>query len=1133
MADVASGIVIEFLLKTVISVAAEKMSLLAGKEEALTKLTEQLKTIKNLLMETHNKQIKTDIVQKWLEKLPPIILDAQIVFEELGYEVLRKKIENRKRDKARAFFSSSNPIAFNSTMTRKIKKVLQEVEDVYVEAGKLGIQPADLGNSSSHALQSVRMSTDPYIEHSEFVGRREDMERVINLLNNPSDERDLPIIAIHGMGGQGKTTLAQHIFNCDKVKSAFDKAIWICVSKDFDVNRLLIEMLPPETNLSHMNNIQALVDKLKRELGGKRLLLVLDNVWEHNREKWNLMKKYLLQIGGGGRGRSKILVTTREDDIVSEIGRGYAYRLDILSKEESWTLFEKYAFVAGGATKTPHLEAIGRRILDSCGGLPLAIRAISSLLRGKSASEWSMVEQSQTWNAHFEGEILPALKLSYDHLPTLSIKNCFAYCAIFEKNTILEKDRLIQLWMAQGLLDAGENLQMEDIGSNYFDTLIRSSLFQSAQKDRHNNITACKMHDLVHDLASQVSKGYCCHVKEWSTITDKIKAVHILIDFSKGENWKELKDYIPSKLRTLHIKGNGIQLFKDLSKQFPSLSVFIVDDIEATELPESIGDMKHLRVLDISLTSIRSLPNSFTKLYYLQTVRVDTLNEVPKGFGNLESLRHMWMRRPCPFPGLGKLKNLRTTPEFMFGKFEGCQIEELEHLDKLRGKLKLSNLDNVGGFESAAKSKLSKKCDIQTLELHWNMPREYHDDDIYVMEGLEPHPNLKVLMVSGYGSPVFPSWMEKGIDDWSSSMPNLVKLQLSSLHRCKKLPPLAHLPCLAYLEIGTLPNLEYIEAEFYGLSNVDWATKKSTGKGSNGSFIITLFPALKILKLLNMTSLIYWFEAADYIPEARESSVPVQARLCPCLEEIVLEDLPKLIDIPNLGSLQKLQVLDVSSCDNNLTSSWGERNQQGYGFPQQKFFPLLHRLRICNSDKLSAPMCNLIPGSAPIESLQIRCNPRFWPDDMYHLTSLKELHLGTRWKSDNLELDHFPWPYPTPNRFVSLTVLSLFGEGLPKVKSLPYQIQYLTSLTRLAIHEFTGLETLPEWLGDLECLVELGLFGCRNLKQLPEAFPCLISLQHLIIGYCPVLGNRCTHGSGSDLPKIAHVPYVDIFGNRE
>ncbi|CAI9105325.1 OLC1v1004222C1 [Oldenlandia corymbosa var. corymbosa] len=769
--DMAIGIVIESLLKIVISVAAEKMSLLAGKEEALTKLTEQLKTIKNLLMETHNKE-KTNIVKKWLEKLPSIILNAQIVFEELDYEVLREKIENRKRDKARAFFSSSNPIAFIPTMNGKIKKVLREVEDVYVEAHKLRIPLADLGNSS-HAPQFVRSSTDPYIDHSEFVGRREDMERVINMLND-------------------------------------------------------------------------LV------LGGKRLLLVLDDVWEHNSEKWNLMKKYLLQIGGG-RG-SKILVTTRKDDIVSEIGRDYAYRLDILSKEESWTLFEKYAFVAGGATKTPHLEAIGRRILDSCGGL-------------------------------------------------------------------------------------------------------------------------------------------------------------------------------------------------------------------------------------------------------------------------------------------GKLRNLRTIPDFKFDKFEGRQIEELEHLDKLRGKLKLSNLDNVYSSESVAKSKLSKKCDLQTLELHWDRKREHCDDDINVMEGLEPHPNLKVLVISGYGSLEFPSWM-RSRSDLSSSMRNLVKLQMSSLCKCNKLPSLGHLPCLAYLEIDTLPNLEFIGPEVYGLSNVDWATKKSTGKGSNGSYIITLFPALKVLKLLNMTSLISWFEATDFIPSKRaSSSSSVQARLCPCLEEIVLEKLPNLIAIPNLGSLQKLRVLDVSSCD-NLTISWEPRNPRGDEFQQHEFFPLLHRLRICNSDNVSAPICNLIPSLAPVESLQIRCNPRFWPENLYHFISLKELQLGTRWRSDDLELDYFPWPYPsisnaTLNRFVSLTVLSLFGEGLPKVRSLPYQIQYLTSLTRLAIEEFTGLETLPEWLVKLECLVELGLVGCRNLKQLPEAFRRLTNLQHLIIGYCPVLGNRCTHGSGSEWPKIAHVPYVDICGNRE
>nr|XP_027060972.1 putative disease resistance protein RGA3 [Coffea arabica] len=618
MADTVLSFV-SVILDKILPLAADEISRAWGVKKDLQKLADNVRTMEALIFDAKCKQSTTKTVQLWLKRLQSIARDAEIVLDDFGYEVLRQKVENRKRDKVRNFFSSSNPISFRLEMANKIKNVSASLEEAYREANQIGLHPAQLPMTSADHKED--RSTDPFVDESETVGREVEVSQVVSMLISSDFKKDLPVISIVGMGGQGKTTLAQMVLKNDSVVKHFDKTIWVCVSDDFKVERLLNEMLQSlEGKSADTTNTEALVRKLQENLKGKSCLLVLDDIWNEDPLKWDRMRICLLAIGGAPG--SKILATTRSDEVASAMQTSRLHHLDILSDDHSWMLFEKLAFADGGARKTRDLVDVGRRILKKCGGVPLAIKVIGGLLYSKKdALEWSKLEKSEIWNESTDiaKRVMSALKLSYENLPSLSVKQCFASCSIFPKDTKMEKESLIQIWMAQGLINdakGGGHLQMEDIGSDYFNVLLRSSLLQATSENSTNGIMSCRMHHLVHDLSLQVSNNCFLNTEDGMVVSHDDEVMHLTVIGSRGKVLKNIEG-IPPNLQTLYYFGGDGIMLEDILERSRYLSVLIVDCWFVTHLPNAVGDMKHLIHLDISRTKITVLPDSITKLYNL------------------------------------------------------------------------------------------------------------------------------------------------------------------------------------------------------------------------------------------------------------------------------------------------------------------------------------------------------------------------------------------------------------------------------------------------------------------------------------------------------------------------------------
>ncbi|KAK9137813.1 hypothetical protein Sjap_008407 [Stephania japonica] len=133
------------------------------------------------------------------------------------------------------------------------------------------------------------------------------------------------------------------------------------------------------------------------------------------------------------------------------------HQLKGLSDDECWNIIQRRAFCPGGLiTCGSGLEEIGKEISKEVQGVPLVAKVLGALLYSKKETEWLAIQRAEIWNLTFEKEenyIIEVLKLSYNSLSPM-LKSCFSYCAIFPKDYWISKELLIQLWMAQGFLEA-------------------------------------------------------------------------------------------------------------------------------------------------------------------------------------------------------------------------------------------------------------------------------------------------------------------------------------------------------------------------------------------------------------------------------------------------------------------------------------------------------------------------------------------------------------------------------------------------------------------------------------------------------------------------------------------------------
>uniref|UniRef100_A0A0D9YR13 NB-ARC domain-containing protein n=1 Tax=Oryza glumipatula TaxID=40148 RepID=A0A0D9YR13_9ORYZ len=310
----------------------------------------------------------------------------------------------------------------------------------------------------------------PSNELDDIFGRDDDKEAVvIKLLLDQRDQHkweNLQVLPIVGMGGLSKTMLAKMVYNDYRVQNHFKLKMWHCVSDNFEVVSLLKSIIELATNKACQlpDNVELLQKELHKVVGRRRFLLVLDDVW--NEEKKNA-----------------ILVTARSQQVASIMGTLESHNPACLSDDDSWELFSKKAFNKG-VQQQAELVTAGKLIVKKCKGLPLALKTMGDMMSSKQqVKEWETIARSNIGdNDRGEDDILLVLKLSYRHLPP-EMKQCFAFCSVFPKDHEMDKEVLIQLWMANGFIQEDETMGLEQKGEYVFLNLVWRSFLQDVKQE--------------------------------------------------------------------------------------------------------------------------------------------------------------------------------------------------------------------------------------------------------------------------------------------------------------------------------------------------------------------------------------------------------------------------------------------------------------------------------------------------------------------------------------------------------------------------------------------------------------------------------------------------------------------------
>ncbi|XVF06455.1 hypothetical protein REPUB_Repub06bG0049500 [Reevesia pubescens] len=782
MAEAIVSTILEQLKAITIEKASEAWRLVTGVEEEVKRLESNFKAIQLELEDAEQRQHSDKRLKHWLDRFKEVSYDMEDVLVDWKTAIMELQTEEvetstsgsiLKWEVCRPFFpcfSFGSQVVRRHDIATRIKDINDEIGQIVQDKNKFELIQRDINE------QPKRPGSTSFVVVSELQGRDRIKEDIIRrLLCGTSEEEEdgscIPTITIVGMGGIGKTTVAQLVYHDQTIRTHFDKKIWVSVSDPFDesqIARAILEELEPDSTISLQNStpLQTLLGKVHKKIIGQKILFVFDDVWTNSAEDWKQLKATFQPVLLG----SRILVTTRKVTVAKHMksSQSNIFHLDLLSDEICWLILSQIAFSGWNKDRCKLVEDIGREIAKKCHGLPLTAKTLGGLLQDKlRREEWENVLNSKVWKLDLvEKDIFAPLLLSYYDLPP-QFRQCLLYCAIFPKNYYVHKHELIQHWMAQGYLYSDQNSQVALKCEDCFKCLANSFLqiFVIDGADDDSIYTTYKMHDMVHDFLhfltkSEFSEEEVKSVQDSTLDLSSKKARHLRLVITKGSHFP-MSIYGTERLRSLgvvnsdsDITGEALRNLFSVAKRLRLLEFGLGRSSNVNKIPDEIGKLIHLRYLGLRCSkTMKMLPEAVCELHSLEFLDLrlcEGLEKLPDGIGKLISLRYLYTEG-CKgltyYPiGIGRLTSLVGLTDIIArvdrNDAREFSIGDLENLNLLRGRLSvdLVGVNAIDG-EELKRAKLHNKIHLKRMIL---IGTHRSVDKGYLLQALNPPSNLQV-----------------------------------------------------------------------------------------------------------------------------------------------------------------------------------------------------------------------------------------------------------------------------------------------------------------------------------------------------------------------------------------------------
>ena len=635
------------------SAAAAEMSLLIGVRKDIWFIKDELETMHAFLLSVEATKNKSMVLQVWAKQVRDLAYGIEDCLAEFMVHV-----GSQSRSQRLLKLKDRHRIA------SQIHALKARVEEVSNRNTRYNLITTDASSSIDEVnsyMEDIRSHSASNIDEAELVGFAKPKHELINMVDVRSRDGLRKVICIVGMGGLGKTTLARKAYESKKdTINNFSCCAWLTVSQSFYKIEMLKDMIRQllggdslKICLKELEGKAVQVDNLgsylREKLVDKRYFIVLDDLWTI--DAWRWIED--IAIPSKNNKGSRIIVTTRDHGLAKECTtESLLYHLKYLQPDDATNLLLiKSRKTHQDMENDKDMKNMANKIVNKCGGLPLALLTIGGMLATKKVTEWESIYKQ----IPLELEVNPSLEamrrvvtLSYNHLPS-HLKSCLLYLSIFPEDFVIKRRPLVERWIAEGFVRARVGVSIEDVGNNYFNELVNRSMIQSFRVNIEGNVKSCRIHDIVRDVMISVSREENFVHVAGNNVTGAVEETFRHVAYHGSMCQKTDMDW--SHVRSVTMFGER-SLGPSPSVCSPDMRMLRALDLENAQFQvtqkdiSNIGLFRHLKYLNFSY------PRRYSHIYRL-----------PRSIGRLQGLRTLNIRDSCitelPIE-ICKLKNLHS-----------------------------------------------------------------------------------------------------------------------------------------------------------------------------------------------------------------------------------------------------------------------------------------------------------------------------------------------------------------------------------------------------------------------------------------------------------------------------------------